>query len=137
MTSFEVKAIGRVESTLTDVESAPRQPDEGAPEAWLVFEPEVRDGLAGIRPGDTVIVFTWLDRARRDILTVHPRGDSSRVREGVFNTRSPHRPNPIGMHQVEIAAINGARVRVHHLEAVDGTPIIDLKPILSEDVTHR
>ena len=96
MTSFEVEAIGRVESPLTDLESAPRQADEGAPEAWLVFEPEMLEGLRGLQSGDEVVVLTWLDRARRDVLTVHPRGDRSRAQAGVFGTRSPHRPNPIG-----------------------------------------
>jgi tRNA-Thr(GGU) m(6)t(6)A37 methyltransferase TsaA len=135
--SFEVKAIGRVESSLTDLESAPRQPDEGAPEAWLVFEPEVLEGLRSLRPGDEVIVITWLDRARRDVLSVHPRGDTSRPQEGVFSTRSPHRPNPIGLHRVEITAIDGRRVRVRNLEVLDGTPIIDVKPILSGDISQR
>jgi tRNA-Thr(GGU) m(6)t(6)A37 methyltransferase TsaA len=135
--SFEVRAIGRVESALTDPEAAPRQADEGAPEAWLALEPEVEEGLRGIRVGDEVIVFTWLDRARRDVLTVHPRGDTSRPREGVFNTRSPHRPNPIGLHRVQITAIDGARLQVRSLEALDGTPVIDVKPILSEDVSQR
>jgi tRNA-Thr(GGU) m(6)t(6)A37 methyltransferase TsaA len=137
VTSFEVKAIGRVESPLTDLELAPRQADEGAPEAWLVFEPEVLEGLRSIRSGDEVIVITWLDRARRDVLSVHPRGDTSRPQEGVFSTRSPHRPNPIGLHRVKITATDGRRVRVRSLEALDGTPIIDLKPILSEDITQR
>jgi tRNA-Thr(GGU) m(6)t(6)A37 methyltransferase TsaA len=135
--SFEVKAIGRVESTLTDLEGAPRQADEGAPEAWLVFEPEVLEGLRGVQMGDEVIVLTWLDRARRDVLSVHPRGDISRPQEGVFNTRSPHRPNPIGLHRVQITAIDGARVQVRSLEAVDGTPVIDVKPILSEGIDQR
>jgi tRNA-Thr(GGU) m(6)t(6)A37 methyltransferase TsaA len=137
VTSFDVKAIGRVESPLTDLESAPRQADEGAPEAWLVFEPEVLEGLRSIRPGDEVIVLTWLDRARRDVLSVHPRGDASRAQEGVFSTRSPHRPNPIGLHRVEITAVDGRRVRVRSLEALDGTPIIDVKPILSDDISQR
>jgi tRNA-Thr(GGU) m(6)t(6)A37 methyltransferase TsaA len=137
MTSFDVKAIGRVESPLTDLETAPRQADEGAPDAWLVFEPEMLEGLRSVRPGDEVIVITWLDRACRDVLSVHSRGDTSRAQEGVFSTRSPHRPNPIGLHQVEITAVDGRRVRVRTLEAVDGTPIIDLKPILSGDIGQR
>jgi tRNA-Thr(GGU) m(6)t(6)A37 methyltransferase TsaA len=137
MTSFELKAIGRVESPLTDLESAPRQADEGAPEAWLVFEPEVLEGLRNIRPGNEVIVITWLDRARRDVLSVHPRGDTSRAQEGVFSTRSPHRPNPIGLHRVKVTAIDGRRVRVRSLEALDGTSIIDVKPILNEDISQR
>ncbi|HUF34886.1 MAG TPA: tRNA (N6-threonylcarbamoyladenosine(37)-N6)-methyltransferase TrmO [Gemmatimonadales bacterium] len=137
MTSFQVNVIGRVESPLTDLESAPRQADEGAPGAWLSFEPEVLEGLRDIRAGDEVLILTWLDRARRDVLRVHPRGDTSRPLEGVFSTRSPHRPNPIGLHQVEIVAIDGPRIRVRHLEALDGTPILDLKPVLSTDVRRR
>ncbi|MGI8770725.1 MAG: tRNA (N6-threonylcarbamoyladenosine(37)-N6)-methyltransferase TrmO [Acidobacteriaceae bacterium] len=131
MTNFDVRAIGRVESPLADLRSAPRQADEGAPEAWLVFEPEMLEGLRSLRPGDEIILVTWLDRARRDALSVHPRGDTSRAQEGVFSTRSPHRPNPIGLHRVEITAIDGPRVRVRNLEALDGTPILDVKPILS------
>jgi tRNA (Thr-GGU) A37 N-methylase len=96
MTSFEVKAIGRVESPLTDLESAPRQADEGAPAAWLVFEPEMMEALLGLQAGDEVVVMTWLDRARRDVLSVHPRGDASRPKAGVFSTRSPHRPEVAG-----------------------------------------
>ena len=137
MRSFEVRAIGRVESPLTDPESAPRQADEGAPEATLVFEPDLLEGLRNLRPGDAIILVTWLDRARRDVLSVHPRGDTSRPEEGVFSTRSPHRPNPIGLHQVEIIAIEGLRVRVRSLEALDGTPILDVKPVLSEDIGRR
>jgi tRNA-Thr(GGU) m(6)t(6)A37 methyltransferase TsaA len=137
VTSFEVKAIGRVESPLTDLESAPRQADEDAPEAWLVFEPEVLEGIRNVRPGDEVIVLTWLDRARRDVLSVHPRGDTSRAKEGVFSTRSPHRPNPIGLHRVEITAVDGRRARVRQLEALDGTPILDVKPVLSGAIGER
>jgi tRNA-Thr(GGU) m(6)t(6)A37 methyltransferase TsaA len=95
------------------------------------------EGLRSIRPGDEVIVITWLDRARRDVLSVHPRGDTSRAQEGVFRTRSPHRPNPIGLHRVEVTAIDGRRLRVRNLEALDGTPIIDVKPVLSEDISQR
>ena len=134
---FEVKVIGRVDSPLTDLASAPCQADEGAPAAWLVFEPEMQEGLSGLRTGDEIIVITWLDRARRDVLSVHPRGDTSRAQEGVFSTRSPHRPNPIGLHRVEITAIDGRRVRVHNLEVLDGTPIIDVKPILSGHISQR
>jgi tRNA-Thr(GGU) m(6)t(6)A37 methyltransferase TsaA len=137
VSSFEVRAIGRVESPLTDLESAPRQADEDAPEARLVFEPEVVEGLSGLSPGDRVILITWLDRARRDVLNVHPRGDTSRPRMGVFGTRSPHRPNPIGLHQVEVIDIDGRVVRVRSLEAMDGTPILDVKATLSEDIGQR
>jgi tRNA-Thr(GGU) m(6)t(6)A37 methyltransferase TsaA len=137
MASYEAKAIGCVESILAELESAPRQPDEGAPPAWLVFEPDVLEGLQGLRAGDEVILLTWLDRARRDVLTVHPRGDTARPQEGVFSTRSPNRPNPIGLHTVQITDIDGLRLRVRHLEALDGTPILDVKPVLSTDVSQR
>ncbi len=137
MMGFEVTVIGWVESPLKDLESAPRQADEGAPEAWLVFEPEMMEGLRNFQPGDEIILVTWLDRARRDVLSVHPRGDPSRPQEGVFSTRSPHRPNPIGLHSVVITAVDGRRVRVRHLDAVDGTPIIDVKPHLSPDISQR
>ena len=95
------------------------------------------DGLDGIRPGDQVLLLTWLDRADRDVLRVHPRGDLSRSPQGVFSTRSPDRPNPIGLHRVEVASIDGARVRVRDLEALDGTPILDVKPVLSADRSER
>jgi len=134
MTRCEVKAIGRVESPLKDLESSPRQADEGAPAAWLVFEPEVGEGLRDLRAGDAILVLTWLHRARRDVLRVHPRGDASRPEEGVFTTRSPHRPNPIGLHRVDVIAVEGGRVQVRSLEAIDGTPILDVKPVLAEDV---
>jgi tRNA-Thr(GGU) m(6)t(6)A37 methyltransferase TsaA len=134
---FEVTAIGHVESPLTDRATAPRQGDEGAPDAWLVFEPAVLEALEGIRQGDEVIVLTWLHQARRDVLRVHPRGDPSRPEQGVFGTRSPDRPNPIGVHPVRILSIDGPRLRVRNLEAVDGTPIVDLKPVLGADAGER
>ena len=137
MTSLELKFIGRVASPLKDLASAPLQGDEGAPEAWLVFEPEMLEGLRSFQSGDEVIVITWLDRARRDVLSVHPRGDPSRAQEGVFSTRSPHRPNPIGLHRVRITTIDGRRLRVSHLEVLDGTPIIDVKPLLSGEIDER
>ena len=137
MTSFDVRAIGRVESRLTDLAAAPRQPDEGAPEAWLVFDATVADALSHVRAGSEAILVTWLDQAQRDVLTVHPRGDTSRAPEGVFSTRSPHRPNPIGLHRVTVTAVDGLRLRVSHLEAVNGTPIIDMKPVLNEDPSQR
>ena len=127
---FEVTPIGRVESPLTDPLTAPKQGREGGPEATLVFTPAVLDALEGIRPGDRVIVLTWLDRASRDVLRVHPRDDVRNPLRGVFGTRSADRPNPIGLHEVEVLSIDGARVRVSDMEAVDGTPIVDLKPVL-------
>ena len=127
---IELSPIGTVESPLTDRATAPKQGDEGAPEAWLVLRAEVAEGLDGIQPGDKVIVLTWLDRARRDVLRVHPRGDLTRSEQGVFNTRSPDRPNPIGLHVVEVVSLDATRVRVRDLEALDGTPVLDLKPVL-------
>jgi tRNA-Thr(GGU) m(6)t(6)A37 methyltransferase TsaA len=135
--SFVVNQIGQVESSLRDLAHAPRQADEGAPEAWLVFEPEVAEGLRDLAPGMEMVLLTWLDRARRDLLAVHPRGDPSRPVEGVFSTRSPHRPNPIGLHRIEITEVKANRLKVRHLEAVDGTPILDLKPVLSSDPGDR
>jgi tRNA-Thr(GGU) m(6)t(6)A37 methyltransferase TsaA len=111
--------------------------NEGAPEAALVFEPAMLEGLRNLRPGDEMILLTWLDRARRDVLSSHPRGDTTRPQEGVFSTRSPHRPNPIGLHRVQIIAIDGRRIRVRRLEAVNGTPILDIKPIPNEDIGLR
>ena len=134
---IHLESIGRVESPLKDLASAPRQADEGAPEAWLVFEPHVAAGLRGMQAGTEVVLLTWLDRAHRSVLVVHPRGDTSRPIEGVFNTRSAHRPNPIGLHRVKVLEVDGLRVRVKNLEAVDGTPIIDVKAVLSEDVGRR
>jgi len=128
---FEVTPIGRVESSLTDTGSAPKQGDEGAPDAWLVFKSAVLDALDGIRPGDRVIVVTWLDRADREVLRVHPRDDPANPMRGVFSTRSADRPNPIGLHPVEVLSIDGGRARARGLEAVDGTPIVDVKPVLA------
>ena len=132
-----VTFIGRVESSLIDRNDAPRQPDEGAPPAWLAFAHSVRDALEALQPGDRIVLITWLDRARRDVMRVHPRGDITRPPAGVFSTRSPDRPNPIGLHDVEIVAIDGLRVQVQHLEAVDGTPVLDVKPALASNVHAR
>jgi tRNA-Thr(GGU) m(6)t(6)A37 methyltransferase TsaA len=134
--TYVVAPIGRVESPLVDPATAPKQGDEGAPEAWLVFEPGVREGLGDLSAGTDVIVLTWFDRARRDVLVVHPRGDTTRPPTGVFSTRSPSRPNPIGLHRVTIVAIEDTRVRVRDLEALDGTPIVDVKPVLG-DIAER
>ncbi len=122
--------IGRVASVLTRREDAPKQGDEGAPEAWLELDEAYVAGLRGLEAGDDALVLTWLDRARRDVLSVHPRGDPARPEQGVFATRSPDRPNPIGLHWVRIAEVDGGRVRVRDLEALDGTPVLDLKPVL-------
>ena len=130
---IELRPIGRVESPLVDRGSAPKQGDEGAPEAVLVFAEAVKEGLRSLSVGAEAIVLTWLNQADRGVLAVHPRGDLSRPQQGVFSTRSPDRPNPIGLHRVEILAIEGMRFRVSNLEAVDGTPILDLKPVLDRD----
>ena len=118
--NYEVRPIGSVESPLVDPKTAPKQGFEGAPEAWLVFNPEVAEGIRDMAIGAEVFVLTWLHQARRDVLAVHPRDD-----------RSQDRPNPIGLHRVQIAAIDGLRVLVRNLEAVDGTPIVDVKPVLA------
>jgi tRNA-Thr(GGU) m(6)t(6)A37 methyltransferase TsaA len=122
--------IGRVESPLADAAEAPKQGFEGGPDAWLVFEPRVLDALDGLEPGARVIVLTWLDRADRTTLKVHPRDDARNPLRGVFGTRSADRPNPIGLHEVEVLAVEGNRVQVSDLEALDGTPIVDLKPVI-------
>jgi len=122
--------IGRVESPLADASEAPKQGFEGGPDAWLVFEPRVLDALDGLEPGARVIVLTWLDRADRTTLKVHPRDDARNPLRGVFGTRSADRPNPIGLHEVEVLAVEGNRVQVSDLEALDGTPIVDLKPVI-------
>jgi tRNA-Thr(GGU) m(6)t(6)A37 methyltransferase TsaA len=129
--SFELRPIGVVESPLSDPDAAPKQGFEGSPEAVLVFDPDVLDGLRDLRAGERVIVLTWLDRADRDVLSVHPRDDVTNPERGVFSTRSASRPNPIGLHEVGIVSLDGPRVRVRDLEALDGTPIVDVKPVLS------
>ena len=131
---FEVRPVGRVESPLMDRDLAPRQGDEGAPDAWLVFEPAARQGIANFTVGSELIVLTWLDRAQRDVLAVHPRGDENQPLTGVFSTRSPDRPNPIGLHTVQVLEIDDLGIKVRNLEALDGTPIVtpivEVKPIL-------
>jgi tRNA-Thr(GGU) m(6)t(6)A37 methyltransferase TsaA len=131
MCLYGLQTIGRVESVLTELSDAPRQPDEGAPDAWLVIDERYVSALEGLEPGTDVLLFTWLDRADRETLTVHPRGDASRPLTGVFATRAPARPNPIGLHEVQVLEVDGPRVHVRHLEALDGTPILDLKPVLT------
>ena len=131
MTSeFALRQIGFVESPLTDPTAAPRQGDEGAPDCTLVLEPDVRPALDGLRPGDDIVVVTWLHLADREVLQVHPRDDTTRPIRGVFATRSQHRPNPLGIHVVTILDIDDVRVWVRGLEAIDRTPIVDIKPVL-------
>ena len=128
--SFAVRPIGHVESALVDPAAAPKQGSEGAPEAWLVFDEAMTHGLRDLRVGDEILVLTWLDRARREVLVVHPRDDPAAPETGVFSTRSADRPNPIGIHRTSVVAVEGARILVRELEAVDGTPIVDVKPAL-------
>ena len=130
MQDMDLVAIGTVESPLRDRAAAPKQGDEGSPEAWLVFEARLAQALEGIAVCDELLLLTWLDRARRDVLRVHPRDDLANPEQGVFNTRSPDRPNPIGLHRVTVVSIDGIRLRVRDLEALNGTPIIDVKPLL-------
>lgn len=126
---YELRPIGHVESPLTDRDQAPRQDDDGAPRAWLVFDPAVRAGLRDVEPGSELVVLTWLHQADRDVLVVHPRGDPDRPPRGVFSTRSPDRPNPVGLHLVRVVAIEDTRVLVEAIEAIDGTPVVDVKPV--------
>jgi tRNA-Thr(GGU) m(6)t(6)A37 methyltransferase TsaA len=130
---YDVTPVGTVRSELTDPAAAPRQGDEGAPEAWVELESWALPALEGVVAGEDAFVLTWLDRADRDVLRVHPRGDAGRPIAGVFATRSPHRPNPIGLHRVRVLEIDGARLRVADLEALDGTPVVDIKPVLGDD----
>jgi tRNA-Thr(GGU) m(6)t(6)A37 methyltransferase TsaA len=127
---MQLVSIGTVSSPLKHRDDAPKQGDEGAPEAWLEIDTAVTEGLDGLAVGEELLVLTWLDRAERDVLRVNPRNDPSRGFQGVFSTRSPDRPNPIGLHRVTVLELDGARLRVSGLEALDGTPILDLKPLL-------
>lgn len=131
--SYQVVPIGWVESPLTERAQAPRQGDEGAPDAWLVFESAFAEGIADLAPGAEVLVLTWLDRADRDVLVTRPRDDPARPLTGVFSTRSSDRPNPIGLHRVQIVRTDGLRMLVRPLEALDKTPVLDVKPVLDRD----
>lgn len=131
--SIELRPIGHIESTLTDRHDAPKQADEGAPAATIVVEEEHGEGLRGLVPGTELLVLTWLHLADRNIHLVHSRGDESRPLSGVFSVRSPVRPNPIGVHLTTVVAVEGNRVRVDHLEAIDQTPVLDLKPRLGDE----
>ncbi len=133
--SYTIEPIGIIRSELDSREAAPLQGYEGAPEAWLDLTAVVAQGLVGITAGDELIVLTWLHRARRDVLRVHPRGRLEAPLTGVFATRSPNRPNPVGLHRVAVLEVAGQRLRVAPMEAIDGTPVVDIKPVLarSED----
>lgn len=133
---YTINSIGVVRSPITDLEIAPRQGDEGAPDTWLELAPHLAGGLLGMDIGDELIVLTWLHEARRDVVQVHPRGDQTRPLTGVFATRSPHRPNPIGMHQVTVKEIEESRIKVGPLEVIDGTPLVDIKPVLGPPETR-
>lgn len=133
MKRVELRAVGYVRSTLSDRAAAPKQGDEGAPDAWLEFSPEYAQAMRDLAPDSDVLLLTWLDRADRDVQVVHPRDDLSRPPTGVFATRSPDRPNPIGLHRVRVLKVDGLRVLVSDLEALDGTPIVDVKPVLGSE----
>jgi tRNA-Thr(GGU) m(6)t(6)A37 methyltransferase TsaA len=133
---FTVRPIGHVESPLTSTADAPRQGDEGAPDAYLILDPIVQAGLDGITVGDEIIVLTWLHEADRSVLKVHPRGDMNRPEQGVFSTRASSRPNPVGLHRVRVLGLAGLRAHVSDLEAINGTPIVDIKPVLG-DIEER
>jgi tRNA-Thr(GGU) m(6)t(6)A37 methyltransferase TsaA len=127
---YSLHPIGRIRSTLRALDKAPRQGSEGAPDAWLEVNPTFAEGLFGIATGDEVIVVTWLHRADRDVLKVHPRGDPEIPLAGIFTTRLPHRPNPLGLHRVTVREISGTRLGIGPIEAIDGTPVVDVKPVL-------
>jgi tRNA-Thr(GGU) m(6)t(6)A37 methyltransferase TsaA len=134
---FTLRPIGRVESPLTSTADAPRQGDEGAPDAYLILDSDAEAGLDGIAVGDEIIVLTWLHQGDRNVLRVHPRGDLSRPEAGVFSTRAASRPNPIGLHRVRVLGRDGVRIHVSGLEAINGTPVVDLKPVLSGNIEER
>jgi tRNA-Thr(GGU) m(6)t(6)A37 methyltransferase TsaA len=127
-----LRPIGIIRSTLETRAQAPRQGSEGAPEAWLEVDAAVALGLKGIAPGDDILVITWLHQGRRETLEVHPRSDKTRPLAGVFATRSPDRPNPLGLHRVTVREIAGNRLRIDPMEAIDGTPVVDIKPVLTD-----
>jgi tRNA-Thr(GGU) m(6)t(6)A37 methyltransferase TsaA len=133
---MNLRPVGTLHSSLKDRKDAPRQGGEGAPDAWIEIEPWARDALLGIAVGDALLVLTWLHEADRRTLRVHPRSDPSNALAGVFATRSPDRPNPVGLHRCEVLAVDGPRLTVSGLEAVDGTPVVDVKIALG-DVDDR
>lgn len=133
MDNYEVVPIGWLESELTDRSVAPMQGSEGAPPAWLVILPDFADAIEDVSVGDRLLVFTWLHLAVRDSLQVRPRDDRSRPLTGVFSTRSPDRPNPIGLHPVTVLERRGLRLLVSEMEAIHGTPVIDIKPVIRRD----
>jgi tRNA-Thr(GGU) m(6)t(6)A37 methyltransferase TsaA len=128
---LSLRPIGIIRSVLEEKSRAPKQGSEGAPDAWLEVRPWATEGLQGVAIGDKIFIITWLHRGRRDVLRVHPRGDRRRPLAGVFATRSPDRPNPLGLHAVTVRKIAGNRLRIGPIEAIDGTPVVDIKPVLA------
>lgn len=133
-TEYSLYPLGFIHSPLKHRDEAPRQGVEGAPDAWLEVNPAIAEGLDGIAAGDGIIVITWFHQAQRDILKVHPRGDKTMPLTGVFATRSPDRPNPLGLHRVTVLEIDGNKLKVGPIEAIDGTPVVDIKPVLTQSV---
>lgn len=127
---YLLRPIGHIRSALRALSEAPRQGSKGAPDAWLKVNPTFAQALLGMATGDEVIVITWLHRADRDVLEVHPRADPDIPLAGVFTTRAPHRPNPLGLHRVTVREMSGARLRIGPIEPIDGTPVVDVKPVL-------
>jgi tRNA-Thr(GGU) m(6)t(6)A37 methyltransferase TsaA len=127
---FSLRPIGYIRSTLRTRKNAPRQASEGAPDAWLEVDPAFARGLSRIAAGDDVMVITWLHRADREVLEVHPRDEPDIPLTGVFATRSPDRPNPLGLHRVTVREVSGTRLRIGPIEAIDGTPVVDIKPVI-------
>jgi len=138
-TQYIIEPIGYVQSALKRLEDAPMQGDEGGPAVWLELTPQAAKGMKGIKAGDELILLTWLHLADREVLQVHPRGDLNRPLTGVFATRSPDRPNPIGLHRVSVLEVVDVerKLRVAPLEAIDGTPIVDIKPVLTNSASER
>jgi len=129
---FHLRPIGIIRSVIKERVKAPKQGSEGAPDAWLEVESWASSGLRGVQPGDNLLIITWLHQGRRDVLEVHPRGDKRNPLTGVFATRSPDRPNPLGLHPVNVREIVGNRLRIEPIEAIDGTPVVDIKPVISQ-----
>jgi len=129
---YMLEPIGVIRSEIKNRKDAPHFYTDGAPNAYLELRPGYTEGLDGMKVGDDIIVVTWLHLARRDILKVHPRGDASRPLTGVFSTRSPDRPNPLGLHRAKVLAINPGNLHIGPIEAIDGTPVVDIKPVVEQ-----
>lgn len=130
MKTFSLEPIGVIRSEIKNREDAPLFYTEGAPNAFLEMIPAYTDGLDRMQVGDEIILITWFHRARREVLKVHPRGDITNPLTGVFSTRSPDRPNPLGLHRVKVLEINSGRLRIGPIEAIEGTPVVDIKPVV-------